>query len=103
MIRNLQHLALTVPDVEAGRRFYEAFGLQAGDRGDRLALRCAGRDQDQILLNEGRERRVHHLSFGTTASESPDAKTRLEAGGSGAPARNGAIRISQCYCGSRQR
>jgi len=81
MIRNLQHLALTVPDVEAGRRFYEAFGLQAEDRGDRLALRCAGRDQDQILLNEGRKRRVHHLSFGTTARGLPDAKTRLEAGG----------------------
>lgn len=48
MIRNLQHLALTVPDVEAGRRFYEAFGLQAEDRGDHLALRCGERDQDQI-------------------------------------------------------
>jgi catechol 2,3-dioxygenase-like lactoylglutathione lyase family enzyme len=29
MIRNLQHFALSVPDLEAGRRFYEAFGLQA--------------------------------------------------------------------------
>ena len=29
MIRNLQHLALAVPDLEVGRRFYETFGLEA--------------------------------------------------------------------------
>ena len=43
MIRSLQHFAMTVPDVEAGRRFYETFGLEGEARGNRLALRCAGR------------------------------------------------------------
>lgn len=81
MIRNLQHFALSVPDVDAGKRFYETFGLDAEARGNRLALRCAGRDQDQILLSEGPGRRIHHLSFGTTAEGLASAKRNLEQGG----------------------
>jgi hypothetical protein len=30
-------------------------------------LRCAGRDQYQVLLSKGQKRRIRHLSFGTTA------------------------------------
>jgi catechol 2,3-dioxygenase-like lactoylglutathione lyase family enzyme len=81
MIRNLQHFALTVPDVEAGRRFYETFGLGGATRGDRLVLRCAGRDQDQVLLSEGPKRRIHHLSFGTTGDGLAAAKRKLEQAG----------------------
>ena len=81
MILNLQHLALAVPDLEAGRRFYEAFGLEASARGNRLALRCVGRDQDQILLTEGAKRCIHHLSFGTTPQGLTATKSRLEASG----------------------
>ncbi|HEX7201010.1 MAG TPA: VOC family protein, partial [Dongiaceae bacterium] len=81
MIRNLQHVALSVPDIEAGRRFYEAFGLEAAQRGNALALRCAGRNQDQIRLSEGPRRRTHYLSFGATASGLAAVKAKLEAGG----------------------
>ena len=81
VIRNLQHLALSVPDLEAGRRFYAAFGLDAVERGGSLVMRCAGRDQDQIVLTEGPKRRTRYLSFGTTAPELAAAKARLEAGG----------------------
>lgn len=34
---------------------------------ERLVLRCAGRDQYQVLLSKGQKRRIRHLSFGTTA------------------------------------
>jgi catechol 2,3-dioxygenase-like lactoylglutathione lyase family enzyme len=81
MIRNLQHFALLVPDVEAGRRFYETFGLESASRGNRLMLRCAGRDQDQVVLGEGPKRRIHHLSFGTTAEGASEARRRLEENG----------------------
>ncbi len=81
MIRNLQHFALAVPDVEAGRRFYETFGLEGEARGNRLALSCAGRAQDQVLLSEGPKRRLHHIGFGTDAAGLAAAKTRLEAAG----------------------
>src|SRR5690349_8257732 len=81
MIRNLQHVALAVPDIEAGRRFYETFGLEAAQRGNKLALRCAGRDQDQIRLGEGAKRRTQYLSFGTDAPGLAAAKAKLEAAG----------------------
>ena len=92
MIRNLQHFALTVPDVEAGQRFYETFGLDSEARGNRLALNCAGRAQDQVLLSEGPKRRLHHIGFGTTAAGLASAKMRLEAGGSAAGGRGYARR-----------
>ena len=81
MIRNLQHFALTVPDVQAGQRFYETFGLDAQARGNCLVLRCAGRDQDQVALREGQGRRLHYVSFGTTADALLSAKQELERGG----------------------
>src|SRR6516165_9517343 len=81
MIRNLQHFALSVPDLEAGRRFYEIIGLEAAEQGRQLRLRCAGRDQDQIRLGEGPKRRLHYLSFGTTASGLAALKAKLEAAG----------------------
>ena len=65
-VTNLQHFALTVPDPAVGRDFYQAAGLDAIERGDQIAMRCAGRDQDQVLLVEGPSRRLHHFSFGTT-------------------------------------
>lgn len=66
-VNGLLHAALAVPDPAQGREFYEAFGLEAVDRGDHVAMRCVGRDQDQIVLLEAPEKRVHHYTFGTDA------------------------------------
>jgi catechol 2,3-dioxygenase-like lactoylglutathione lyase family enzyme len=81
MIRNLQHLAMSVPSLEAGRRFYAAFGLDPIERDGSLVLRCHGRDQDQIVLTEGRKRRTRYLSFGTSAPDLVACKSMLEAQG----------------------
>ncbi len=81
MIRNLQHLALAVPDVEAGQRFYETFGLTGSARDGSMVLRCHGRDQDQVILREGAKRRIHHVSFGIAAVDLPGLAARLEAHG----------------------
>ena len=78
-VHSLQHFCLAVPDPVIGGNFYEDFGLDAEDRGDSLALRCAGRDQDQIVLVEGSQRQLHHLSFGTDENGLDAAKTALEA------------------------
>ena len=80
-IRNLQHIALSVPDVAVGRKFYTDFGMTAGERGGLTVLRCHGRDQDQVILTEGRTKRMHHIAFGTRAEELPALKQRLEANG----------------------
>ena len=80
-IRSLQHVALAVPDPAAGRRFYEDFGLEAREEGRRVAMRCHGRDQDQIVLLEAPRRRLHHLCFGTHADLLPGLKRRIEDAG----------------------
>jgi catechol 2,3-dioxygenase-like lactoylglutathione lyase family enzyme len=80
-VKSLQHFCLAVPDPALGGRFYEDFGLEAEDRGDRLALRCAGRDQDQIVLVEGARRQMHHISLGTDTAGLETLKKALEANG----------------------
>ena len=80
-IRNLQHFALTVPDVAAGVKFYADFGLDAREERGRTALRCQGREQDQVILIEGTQKRMHHVAFGTRAMELEELKRRLAQNG----------------------
>ena len=67
MIRSLQHVGVTVPDLEVGRSFYEAVGLEARMAGEHLVLRCKGRAQDQVRLMPGTTKRLSYISFGTDA------------------------------------
>lgn len=76
-IRSLQHIALTVPDPVKGRDFYTDFGLEAREEGGRIVMRCQGRDQDQVILVEGKKKRQHHVSFGTRAEDLEALKQRL--------------------------
>lgn len=79
MIRNLQHIAFGVPDMEPGRRFYTAGGLEATERGNNLVLRCFGKDQDQVVLTEAPKRHTHYVSFGTRPDEIAGMQRRIEA------------------------
>lgn len=67
-VQSLLSYALVVPDLAAGRAFYAAFGLAPAERDGVLAFRCDGREQDQVLLIEGRHKRLHHLRFGSDAA-----------------------------------
>ncbi|MGB7542734.1 MAG: VOC family protein [Burkholderiales bacterium] len=77
-IRNLQHIALTVPDAAAGKNFYTDFGLEGVEHGNRIVMRCHGRDQDQVILVEGKRKQAHHVCFGTRADDLEGMKQRLE-------------------------
>jgi len=81
MLRSLQHVALTVPDLAAGRAFFETMGLEGRALGDDLMFRCAGRAQDQVRLVEGSRKRLNHVSFGTTAADLPRIAGSLERAG----------------------
>ena len=76
-IRSLQHVALAVPDPAKGRKFYTDFGLDAREDGKSIAMRCFGRDQDQVVLVEGPKKRLHHVCFGATPAGLAAAKARL--------------------------
>jgi len=79
MITSLQYVALGVPDLKPGVDFYETFGLEKLERADHVAMRCFGRDQDQIVLIEtGAKRKLHHFSLGTTETHLFEIERRLE-------------------------
>ncbi|MFP6712856.1 MAG: VOC family protein [Rhodospirillales bacterium] len=81
-IRNIQHYAQTVPDLEVGRKFFTDFGMEATERDGNIILRCFGRDQDQVILTEGKRKRLHHVSFGTNADDLTELTKNIEAEGS---------------------
>lgn len=79
MITSLQYVALGVPALKPGVEFYEAFGLEKVERADHVAMRCFGREQDQIVLLEtGAKRKLHHFSLGTTETGLREITRRLE-------------------------
>jgi catechol 2,3-dioxygenase-like lactoylglutathione lyase family enzyme len=80
-VRSLQHVALTVPDATVGRKFYGDFGLEGREDGGRVVMRCHGRDQDQMILVEGKKKRLHHLGFGARAEAIEGLKQRLQQNG----------------------
>jgi len=78
-VHSLLSYALTVPDLEAGRRFYSTFGLVPAERDGALAFRCEGREQDQVLLAEGSKKRLNHLRFGAGAEGLTAIRTGMRA------------------------
>ena len=76
-VRSLQHIALTVPDVAVGKKFFGDFGLEAREDGNRAVMRCRGRDQDQVILVAGSKKRMHHICFGASADALAGLKRRL--------------------------
>jgi len=81
-VRSLQHVALAVPDPVVGKQFYNDFGLEGREDGKRVIMRCRGRNQDQVILVEGKRRRLHHIGFGARAEAIEGLKQRLEQNGS---------------------
>jgi hypothetical protein len=62
-VNGLLNCGLQIPDLETGRQFYADFGLDVTERGNTLVVRCAGRDQDQVVLTEGPRKRLSHVVF----------------------------------------
>ena len=80
-VRSLQHIALAVPDATVGKKFYTDFGMEGREFGKRIVMRCHGRDQDQVILVEGKKKQMHHVCFGTKAGELEGLKKRLAQAG----------------------
>jgi catechol 2,3-dioxygenase-like lactoylglutathione lyase family enzyme len=80
-IRNLQYIALTVPDITVGKKFYTDFGMDAREEGSRIVIRCDGRNQDQVILVEGKKKQMYYVAFGTRAVDLEGLKKRLEQNG----------------------
>src|SRR2546430_15692546 len=80
-VRSLQHIALAVPDATVGKKFYTDFGMEGRELDKRIVMRCQGRDQDQVILVEGKKKQMHHVCFGTKAGDLDGLKKRLAQAG----------------------
>ncbi len=76
-VNGLLGIGMTVPSLTEAADYYTAFGLQTADHGSALAMRCAGRDQDDITLVEGAAKQIAYVSFGCRAEDLPDLRRRL--------------------------
>ena len=81
MIRSLQHVALTVPDIAAGKAFYSTMGLEARMAGEDVIFRCAGRAQDQLRLVPGDKKGLAWVCWGTREAELTHLWGRLRRAG----------------------
>ena len=81
-VHSLLGYTLRVPDVPAGKRFYEDFGLVGRDYSDRLGFRVAEGDAEPVNLVEGKGRRLHHLTLGVSPENAKSLQQRLAAFGS---------------------
>jgi catechol 2,3-dioxygenase len=77
-VHSLDHFCLAVPDLEAARRFYTAFGLEVREDGNALDLYTAGQPHRWGSLVEGPRKRLHHLSFGTFDDDFVRLRQRLK-------------------------
>jgi len=80
-VHSLDHFTLSVPDLDEGRDFFSAFGLNVCDEGGRLALQTFGSDHCWARLTQGPTKRLHHLTFGIFEEDLQPFKTRFERDG----------------------
>ena len=62
-ITGLHSFGLDVPDAEVADRYYSDFGLRTAERDGTLVARCAGRDQDELLIREAERKRLTWVAF----------------------------------------
>jgi catechol 2,3-dioxygenase-like lactoylglutathione lyase family enzyme len=77
-VSGLLNCGLQIPSLEAGRSFYKDFGLEVSEQGNALAVRCTGRNQDQLILTEGPRKRLDHVAFAVEPGPLPDWQRHLE-------------------------
>lgn len=81
-IHSIDKFAISVPELGAARRFFEAFGLDVRDIPGGLALRTHGSDHCWANVHEsGRPKRLEYISFGAYPEDiGPLARRAREAG-----------------------
>jgi catechol 2,3-dioxygenase len=77
-VHSLDHFALAVPDLEAARRYYAAFGLNVVEHGEALHIHTHGHAHRWGVLTEGPRKALQYLSFGVFAEDLEPFRTRLD-------------------------
>lgn len=78
-VHSIDHFGLEVPDLEAARRFYDAFGLDVRDEATDLALYTFGSDHCWGRLFKGPAKKLRYISFGIFAEDEAAFAAHLDA------------------------
>ena len=76
-VHSLDHFSMTVPNLEQARHFYQSFGLDVCEEGRGLALYAPGLEHRWGILNQGKSKKLHDLSFGAFEDDLPRFRDRL--------------------------
>lgn len=76
-VTGLLGFGLHVPSLAEATDYYGAFGMETCERESAVAMRCAGRDQDQITLIEGPQKRLGYVSFSHQEDALADVRRKL--------------------------
>jgi catechol-2,3-dioxygenase len=94
-VTSLHSHSLQVPDLALALDFYQDFGLVDTSTGEVASVACEGRDQEQILLREGAEKRLQAATFTVVPGSLDELAARLAAAGhpavEGLPAREAGL------------
>ncbi len=87
-VHSIDHVHVTVPDLQQAKQFYGAFGLELRESGGQIHLYTAGHTHRWGVLTEGNRKALSHISFGAFEDDFPRLKDRLQTMGvplAGAP------------------
>ena len=68
-VHSIDHFALQLPDLGQARHFFESFGLDVKDDGERLAISAGVNPHIWGRLSEGPVKQLRYLSFGIFADD----------------------------------
>ncbi|WP_342131055.1 VOC family protein [Hydrogenophaga sp. OTU3427] len=78
-VHSVDRFVFTVPDLAVARRFYEAFGLDVRQHGQRLDLHAFGHPHCWASVFEAGDRKqLRYLSYGIFADDLPVFKARIQ-------------------------
>jgi catechol 2,3-dioxygenase-like lactoylglutathione lyase family enzyme len=69
---------LEVPDLAVAESYFTTLGMTVRHRGEVLALGCAGRDQDELVIAAGARKRIHHVAFSIAPEDLGPFEAALE-------------------------
>ena len=81
-VHSLDQFVLAVPDLAPAQVFYSSFGLDVREKGRSIALKTFAHDhQWGSVVEGGKTKKLHHLSFGCYAEDISRLKARIEGNG----------------------
>ncbi|RBP02866.1 catechol-2,3-dioxygenase [Roseiarcus fermentans] len=80
-VHSLDHFHFVVPDLAVARTFYDAFGLDVGERGGALSLATRGSPHVWGTIGEGPRKKHRSMTFGAFEDDLDRFAERLQAQG----------------------